>query len=133
MTHQPPLEVLDNVHRDERQPLLHADDGLELGPFVLEPLLGLGLVTCGHLLKRKVDRWPLHLLQDRIRQAALIIDGCHRPVADRALNVVHADVVAEDGTRVRIGLLDGVPVKPKNEALGSLWRIRWAKPSIRSC
>jgi hypothetical protein len=48
------------------------------------------------------------------------------------LNVVDADVVAEDGPVLASSFSMGVPVKPMNDALGRASRRFRAKPSIMS-
>ena len=43
----------------------------------------------------------------QLGDAALVVDRHRRLVGDGALDVVDADVIAEDGARVGVGLLDG--------------------------
>jgi hypothetical protein len=115
---QPPLEMLDDVFGDERQALLRADDGLKLRPLTLELFFAFDFLPFGHLLERGVDRRPLHLLQRQLRQAALVVDGHRRPIFDRTLDVVDADVVAENGARVGVGRLDGGLRKADERGVG---------------
>ena len=49
------LEVVDEIAGDESDPVLGADDCLELGPLALEPLLALDLLALGRLLEVWVD------------------------------------------------------------------------------
>ena len=72
----------------------------------LELLLALDLLAFGGLLELGVDLRPLGLLQLQLGEPALVVDRHGRAVDDRALDVVDADVVAEDGARVGVGLLD---------------------------
>jgi len=100
------FEVLDQVAGDEGEALLGAHDGLDLRPLALELLLALDLLALGHLLELGVDLRALGLLQLELGEPALVVDRDRGLVLDSALDVVDADVVAEDRARVGVGLLD---------------------------
>ncbi len=68
------LEVLDDVLRDELEPLLRSDHGLELRPLALELLLALDLLALGRLLEVRIDLRPLGVVQRELRQPALVVD-----------------------------------------------------------
>ena len=101
-----PLVVLDDVLGDQADALLGADDGLELRPARLEPLLLLDLLALGRLLKVRIDRGPLVLVDAKPGEAVLVVDRHGGAVLHRPLDVVDADVVAEDGARIRVAQLD---------------------------
>ena len=98
--------MLDDVLGDEADALLGADDGLELRPARLEPLLALDLLALGGLLELLVDERALALVEAEPGEAALVVDGHRGAVEHRLLDVVDADVVAEDRARVRVPQLD---------------------------
>ena len=87
--------------------VLRTDDGFELRPLALELLLAFDLFALGDLFELRVDLRPLGLLQFQLGEPALVVDRHGRAVRDRPLNVVDTDVVAKDGARVGVGLLDG--------------------------
>jgi hypothetical protein len=68
----------------------------------------------------------------RESNAALVVDRHRGLVGDGALDVVDADVIAEDRPRVRVRLSMGVPVKPMKLAFGKASRMCRARPSMRS-
>ena len=72
----------------------------------LQLFLAIDLLALRHLLELRVDLGLLGGLQLQLRQAALVVDRHRRAVEHRALDVVDADVVAEDRARVGVGLLD---------------------------
>jgi hypothetical protein len=88
--------VLDDVSRDEVQALLGTDDSFELGPLALEALYALGVLAFSNFLEVGVEGSAPDLVQVQLSEAALVEDRYRRPVLDGALNVVDADVVAED-------------------------------------
>ena len=98
--------MLDDVPGDELQALLGADDGLELRPLGLELLLAIDLLAFGGFLEVRVDLRPLGLVERELREAALVVDRHRGAVFHRPLDVVDADVVAEDRARVRVRQLD---------------------------
>ena len=100
------LEMRDDVARDQRQALLRPDHGLQLRPLGLELLLPRDLLAFRRLLEAGVDLRPLCLVQRELGETALVVDRHRRPVFDRALDVVDADVVAEHGLRVGVVALD---------------------------
>ena len=115
------------------KPLLGADQGFELRPFALELLLALDLLALGRLLEIGVELRLLGLVERQLGQPALVVDRHGGAVLHRALDVVDADVVAEDRPRVGVGSNSiGVPVKPMNEACGKASRMWRAKPSMKS-
>ena len=100
---QPLFEVGDDVLGDLLDALLGADHGLQLRPPGLEPLLALNLLAFGGLFKVLIDmRGQLALVQRQFCQTALVVDGHGGAVLHGALDVVDADVVAEDGTCVGV-------------------------------
>ena len=102
----PRLEMLHQVLGDEGEPLVGADERLDARPFALQPvLLGLGVVL-GQFGDLGVDLRLLVLVEFDPRQSALVVDRHGRAVLDGAADVVDVDVVAEDGGRVDVFLLD---------------------------
>ena len=99
--------MLDDVAGDEREPVRSPNNRFELGPLRLELFLAFDLLAFGHLLELGVNLRALLLVEVELRQPALVVDGNGRLVLDRALDVVDADVVAEDGAGVRVLKLDG--------------------------
>ena len=69
----------------------------------LELLLALDLLALGHLLELGVDVRALVLVEVELGEAALVVDRDGGAVLDGPLDVVDADVVAEDGARVLVG------------------------------
>ena len=104
---QPLLEVLDQIVGDQLDAVLGADDGLQLRPFGLELLLALDLFPFGGLVEIEVEVRDDRRAQLQLGQAALVVDRHRGAVLDRPLDVVDADVVAEDGARAGVGRLDG--------------------------
>ena len=103
---QPLLEVGDDILGDLAEPVLRPDDGLQLRPLALELLRALALLALGDLFELGVDARPLALDQLQLGQTALVEDGHGGLVLDGALDVVDADIVAEDGARVGVLMLD---------------------------
>ena len=58
-------------------------------------------------LELRVDLRALGFLEFQLRQPALVVDRHGGAVYHGALDVIDADVIAEYGARVGIGLLDG--------------------------
>ena len=85
-----------------RYALLGADDGLELRPARLEPLLALDLLALGGLLELVVDERVRAFVEGELGESVLVVDGHRGAVEHGPLDVVDADVVAEDGARVRV-------------------------------
>ena len=112
------LEVLHDVAGDQREALLRADNRFELGPLRLQLLAAFDLFAFGHFLEADIDRRPLGLVEGELRQPALVVDWHRRPVFDRALDVVDADVVAEHGASAGVGQLDGCPGKADERGVG---------------
>ena len=98
--------MFDDVLGDEAQAFLGADDGLELGPLALEPLLALELLALGSLLEVRVDPGSLGFVERELGQPAFVVDRHCGAILHRALDVVDRDVVAEDRTGVGVGLFD---------------------------
>ena len=96
------LVVLDDVLGDEADALLGADDGLELRPARLELLLTLDFLALGGLLELLVDERVRALVEGELGEAVLLVDGDRGAVEHGLLDVVDADVVAEDRARVRV-------------------------------
>ena len=93
------------------------DHRFELRPLALELLPALDLFPFGRLLEIGVDLRAFGFLELQLGEPALIVDRDGCPVDHRALDVVDADVVAEDGTRVRVGLLDGRAGEPDERGI----------------
>ena len=91
------LEMGNDVRRDLPDALLRPDDRLQLRPPRLELLLALDLLALGHLVEVGVDARPLVFVEGQLGKAALVVDRHRGAVLHRALDVVDADVVAEDG------------------------------------
>ena len=100
------VEVRDEVRGDELQALLGADDRFELRPLGLELLLAVDLLSLRRFLEARVDRRPLALVEGQLGEPALVVDRHRRPVLDRALDVVDADVVPEHSAGVGVLKLD---------------------------
>ena len=73
----------------------------------LEPLLALDLLALGGLLELVVDERVRALVEGEFGEAVLVVDGHRGAVEHGLLDVVDADVVAEDRARVRVAQLDG--------------------------
>ncbi|OPZ75898.1 MAG: hypothetical protein BWY79_01892 [Actinobacteria bacterium ADurb.Bin444] len=101
------LEVLHQITSDELQPMLGAHHGLQLGPAGLELLFLLDLFAFGRFFEVGVDVGDLGFIQGQFGQAAFVVDGDGGLVFNRPLDVIDADVVAEDGAGVRILELNG--------------------------
>ena len=99
---QPLLEVGHDVLGDLLDALLRADDRLQLRPPGLELLLALDFLALGGLLKVRVDTGQLALVQRQFGQTALVVDGHRGPVLHGPLDVVDADVLAEDSAGVGV-------------------------------
>lgn len=103
---QPLLEVRDEVLRHQPQPLLCADHRLELRPTALELLLALDFLALGGFLEIGGDLRALRFVERQFRRPALVVDRRRGAISHRALNVVDADVVAEDRARVGVSQLN---------------------------
>ena len=101
---QPLLEVGDDIFGDLAEPILRPDYGFQLRPFALEFLGAFDLLALGDLFELRVDFRPLALEQFQLCETAFVEDRHGGAVFDGALDVVDADVVAEDGACV--GVLD---------------------------
>src|SRR5947209_7600339 len=99
--------------------MLRAYDSCELCPPALEPFLAFDLLALGRFLEVRVDPRSLGLQELELCEAALVVDRDGGAVMDGPLDVVHADVVAEDGPGVRIGLLERRPGEPDE---GRMWQ-----------
>jgi hypothetical protein len=102
----PALEVVHEVLGNQRDALFRADQRLQRGPLGLQLLLVFEFLAFSRLLEVLVQTRPFFFLQFQPGQAAFVVDGHGRAVLDRPLNVVNADVIAEHGPRVGVGLLD---------------------------
>ncbi len=100
------LEMLDEIAGDRLDPVFRTDNRLQLRPFGLEFLLALDLLALGRLLEIGVDPRALGIFQLQLCEAALVKDRHCRAIDNRPLDVVDADVIAEDGARICIGFLD---------------------------
>ena len=89
------------------QALVGADDGLELRPLGLEPLLAVDLLALGGLLEVGVDVWAFPFVERQPGEAALVVDRHGGAVLHGALDVVDADVVAKDGAGAGVRQFDG--------------------------
>ncbi len=98
--------MLDDVLRDEREPLVRSDHGLELRPLALELLLALDLLPLGRLLEVRIDPRALGIVQGELGKPALVVDRHRGAVLHRALDVVDADVIAEHGAGVGVRQLN---------------------------
>ena len=86
--------------------VLGADDRFELSPFGRQFFFALDLLALGKLLEFRIYPRPLRGLQFELGEPAFVIDRHRRTVGDRTLDIVNADVVAKDGARIRVGLLN---------------------------
>ena len=112
------LVVVDDVLGDELQALGRADDALHLRPLALELLLAVDFLAFGQLFELRVDAGLLGRLKFQLRQPALIVNRDGRLVLDGLLNVVNADVLAEHGAGVGVGLLDRGSRKSDERGVG---------------
>ena len=71
---QSPLEVLDQVFRDQANPLLAADECFQLGPLGLELLLATLFFPFGDFLKLGIDLGQLGFVQAQLGDAAFVVD-----------------------------------------------------------
>ena len=101
------VEMLDDVPGDEFQARFGAYNGFELRPFGLELLPALDLLAFGGLFEFRVDGRFLALVQRKLGKSTLVETWNCRLVLYRALNVVDADVVAENRAGVGVLKLDG--------------------------
>ena len=90
----------------------------------------LQLLSFGNRFELLVDLRQLALVQPQLGDAALAIDRHRRLVGHGALDVIDADVIAED--RARIGLLDRCAGEADERRVGSESRRLRASPSIKS-
>jgi hypothetical protein len=103
--------IAPQVGRRQPQPLLRADDSSQLRPLRLEAFLAFDLFAFGDLFEVGVDLRPFGLGEFELRQPAFVVERHSGAVFDRALNVVDADVVAEDRARAR-GACSSAPSWP---------------------
>ncbi len=102
-----PFIVGDEVGGDELDALGVADEGLERGPLRFELLAAGVLLALGDLLELGVELRQLGGVEGQLGDAALVVDRHRGLVGDGPLDVVDADVVAEDRPRVRVLVVDG--------------------------
>ena len=106
------LKVVYEVFGDGPKPLLRADDGFHRSPLRAQPLPPLYFFAFRRFLEVRIDLRLFCFRQFQLRQSALVVDRYGRLVFDRTLDVVDADVIAEHGSGVGVGLLDGCPSEP---------------------
>jgi hypothetical protein len=87
--------MVDQIGRDQAQPLLRTDASGQLRPLGLEAFLAFDLLAFGDLFEAGVDLGPFGLGKFELGQPAFVVDRHRGAVFDRALNVVDADVVAQ--------------------------------------
>ena len=100
------LEVVDDVLGDELESLLGPNDRFELRPLGLQVFDSIGFLALGRFFEIGIDGRSFVLVERQLREPALVVDRDGGLVLDRALDVVDADVVAEDGACVGVFLLD---------------------------
>ena len=104
------LEVPHDVGCDAVQPVVRSDDCLKLHPFCLEIFLALDLLTFGYFFgyffEVGVDEMPFGFVDGQFDQSAFVVDRDGGLVFDGALEVVNADVVAEDSPGIGVLQLD---------------------------
>ena len=115
---EPVLEVAHQIPRQELEAPLRADQGFELRPLRLELLLALDLLSLGDLFEARIDPGALGLPELELEEPRLVVDGYGGSVLHRPLDVVDADVVAEDRPRVRVRLLDRRPREADERRIG---------------
>ena len=71
---QSPLEVLDQVFRDQANPLLAADECFQRGPLGLELLLAILFLPFGDFLELGIDLGQLGFVQAQLGDAAFVRD-----------------------------------------------------------
>src|SRR5207248_1375127 len=99
-------EMLDQVPRDQLDPVSGSNYRFQLRPPGFQFLFALDFLALGRFFELRVDLGPLRLLQRQFGEPALVVDRNRRTVDYRALDVVDADVVAEHRSRVGVSLLD---------------------------
>ena len=95
-----------------------ADDGLQLRPLGLEPLLALDFLSLGGFLEIRVNCWPLGVIKFQPGQAAFVVDGHGGPVLHGTPDVVDADVIPENGPGVGVLQFNGRAGKPNEGSVG---------------
>ena len=100
------LEMLDQILGDQRDAFVRADQRLDAGPFALQALLLALRLVLSQVRDLAVDLRLLVLVEFDPRQPAFVIDRHGGAILDGAADVVNVDVVAEDGGRVDVLLLD---------------------------
>ena len=87
-------------------------------PLALQSLLAGDLLVLGDLLEAGIDLRLLHSVQPQLGQPSLVVDRNGSPVLHGLLDVVDADVVAEDGAGVGVFLFDGCAGEPDERGAG---------------
>ena len=104
---QPLLKVGDEIGGDGGDARVGPDQGFQLRPFGLERFALLGFCALGDGLEFVVQDGLEGVVERELDQAALVVDGHGGAVGHGLLDVVDADVVAEDGAGVFVGEFDG--------------------------
>jgi hypothetical protein len=92
----------------------------------------LRLLSFGDRFEFLVDIRQIVLVQPKLGDAALVIDRHRRLVGHGALDVVDADVIAEDRARIGVRLPDRCAGEADERRVGSESRRLRASPSIKS-
>jgi hypothetical protein len=98
--------MLHEIGGNQIDPFWISDERLKRCPLRLEPFFARQLFAFGDFFELFVDLWQFACVQAELGDAALIVDRNSRFVGDRSLDVVDADVIAEDGARICIRLFD---------------------------
>ena len=101
------LEMRHQVGGHQRDAFRIAHQCLQRGPFGLELFLLRQLLAFGDFLELRIQLRQLGGVQAEFGNPALVVDRHRGLVGDGALDVVDADVIAEDRPHVRIRLFDG--------------------------
>lgn len=122
------LKVIYEVRRHPPHALLGTHHRFQ--PRSLAPQFGLHRLfrAIGHLFKIGIESGALGFVELGFRQAAFVVDADGRAVLDRALDVVHVNVLAEHSGMLQSVDSTGVPVKPMKDAPGRASRRCLAKP-----
>ena len=94
--------MINQVSRDQLDPVVRSHHGFELRPSALELLLALDLLAFGGFLELGIDLGPFRCLQLQLSEPTFVVDGDRGAIDDRPLDVVDADVVAEDGASINL-------------------------------
>lgn len=101
------LKMRHQIGGHEGEAFRIAHQRLQRGPLGFELFLLRQFLAFGDLLKLRVQLRQRAGVQAQLGDAALVIDRHRGLVGDGALDVVDADVIAEDRPCVRVRLLDG--------------------------